>query len=160
MQQAGYTPEEIDKMTAAFTKANPTITVENTYVAYEALHDKIVISAPAGTYDVVLIDCIWPTEPGQQEHDRRRHQPVPRGVEGRHPARHAGHRLLPGQVLRRPVVPGRQGLLLQQDPPAAGRRRPGADRHVGRLRRRSPHPEAAGRREVPVHVEPGRRPRR
>ncbi|GAB3691052.1 ABC transporter substrate-binding protein [Angustibacter aerolatus] len=62
MQQAGYTPEEIDKMTAAFTKANPTITVENTYVAYEALHDKIVISAPAGTYDVVLIDCIWPTE--------------------------------------------------------------------------------------------------
>jgi multiple sugar transport system substrate-binding protein len=62
MQQAGYTPDEINAMTATFEKANPGITVENTFVAYEALHDKIVISAPAGSYDVVLIDCIWPTE--------------------------------------------------------------------------------------------------
>src|SRR5919112_845626 len=62
MQQAGYSPDEINAMTAAFQKANPGITVENTFVAYEALHDKIVISAPAGSYDVVLIDCIWPTE--------------------------------------------------------------------------------------------------
>src|SRR5215210_1338286 len=35
MQQAGYTPEEINAMTAAFEKANPGITVENTFVAYE-----------------------------------------------------------------------------------------------------------------------------
>jgi multiple sugar transport system substrate-binding protein len=62
MQQAGYSPDDINAMTKAFEKANPGITVENTFVAYEALHDKIVISAPAGTYDVVLIDCIWPTE--------------------------------------------------------------------------------------------------
>ncbi len=49
-------------MTTAFMKANPTIKVENTLVAYEALHDKIVAAAPAGTYDVVLMDCIWPAE--------------------------------------------------------------------------------------------------
>src|SRR4051794_5889342 len=55
MQQAGYSSDEINAMTAAFTKANPDMTVENTFVAYEALHDKIVISAPAGSYDVVLI---------------------------------------------------------------------------------------------------------
>ena len=34
------------------------------FVAYEALHDKIVAAAPAGTYDVVLIDVIWPAEFG------------------------------------------------------------------------------------------------
>ena len=37
-------------------KANPDIKVDNTLVAYEALHDKIVTAAPAGTYDVVLMD--------------------------------------------------------------------------------------------------------
>jgi multiple sugar transport system substrate-binding protein len=62
MQQAGYSAEDINAMTKAFEAANPGWKVENTLVAYEALHDKIVISAPAGTYDVVLIDCIWPTE--------------------------------------------------------------------------------------------------
>jgi multiple sugar transport system substrate-binding protein len=31
-------------------------------VAYEALHDKIVAAAPAGTYDTVLVDVIWPAE--------------------------------------------------------------------------------------------------
>jgi multiple sugar transport system substrate-binding protein len=61
-QQAGYSAADIQGMTAAFMKANPTIKVENTLVAYEALHDKIVAAAPAGTYDVVLMDCIWPTE--------------------------------------------------------------------------------------------------
>jgi multiple sugar transport system substrate-binding protein len=62
MQQAGYSAEDINAMTKAFEAANKGWKVENTFVAYEALHDKIVISAPAGTYDVVLIDCIWPTE--------------------------------------------------------------------------------------------------
>ena len=34
------------------------------FVAYEALHEKIVTSAisGAGTYDIVLVDCIWPSE--------------------------------------------------------------------------------------------------
>ncbi|GAA1662592.1 extracellular solute-binding protein [Fodinicola feengrottensis] len=61
-QQAGYSASDIQGMTTAFMKANPTIKVENTLVAYEALHDKIVAAAPAGTYDVVLMDCIWPAE--------------------------------------------------------------------------------------------------
>ena len=53
-------------MTAAFEKANPNIKVNNTLVAYEALHDKIVSAAPAGTYDVVLGDVIWPAEFGSK----------------------------------------------------------------------------------------------
>jgi multiple sugar transport system substrate-binding protein len=61
-QQAGYSADDIKGMTEAFMKANPKIKVQNTLVAYEALHDKIVAAAPAGTYDVVLMDCIWPAE--------------------------------------------------------------------------------------------------
>lgn len=66
MKQAGYSEDDVRKMTAEFTKANPKITVEPTFVAYEALHDKIVSAAPAGTYDVVLIDVIWPAEFGSK----------------------------------------------------------------------------------------------
>jgi multiple sugar transport system substrate-binding protein len=64
MQQAGYSPADLAGMTAAFEQANPNIKVNNTLVAYEALHDKIVAAAPAGTYDVVLGDVIWPAEFG------------------------------------------------------------------------------------------------
>ncbi|MCL2653308.1 MAG: extracellular solute-binding protein [Propionibacteriaceae bacterium] len=62
MQQAGYSQEQIDAMIKAYETANPDVTVNATYVAYEALHDKIVTAAPAGTYDVVLVDVIWPAE--------------------------------------------------------------------------------------------------
>jgi multiple sugar transport system substrate-binding protein len=65
-QQAGYSATDIAGMTAQFEKANPHIKVNNTLVAYEALHDKIVAAAPAGTYDVVLGDCIWPAEFGSK----------------------------------------------------------------------------------------------
>ncbi len=65
-QQAGYSASDLAGMTAAFEKANPTIKVNNTLVAYEALHDKIVAAAPAGTYDVVLGDVIWPAEFGSK----------------------------------------------------------------------------------------------
>ncbi|HEY2947263.1 MAG TPA: substrate-binding domain-containing protein [Micromonosporaceae bacterium] len=64
MKQAGYSEDDIRKMTTDFQTANPKITVEPTFVAYEALHDKIVAAAPAGTFDVVLIDVIWPAEFG------------------------------------------------------------------------------------------------
>lgn len=64
MKQAGYSEDDIAKMTASFTSANPDITVKPEFVAYEALHDKIVAAGPAGTYDVVLIDVIWPAEFG------------------------------------------------------------------------------------------------
>jgi multiple sugar transport system substrate-binding protein len=67
MQQAAYSEDDVRKMTADFQKANPKITVEPTFVAYEALHDKIVAAAPAGTYDVVLIDVIWPAEFGTKK---------------------------------------------------------------------------------------------
>jgi multiple sugar transport system substrate-binding protein len=62
MQQAAYSNEDVQGMTDLFTQANPNIKVNPTFVAYEALHDKIVTAAPAGTYDVVLIDVIWPPE--------------------------------------------------------------------------------------------------
>jgi multiple sugar transport system substrate-binding protein len=62
MQQAAYSEDDVRKMTADFQAANPKVKVEPTFVAYEALHDKIVAAAPAGTYDVVLIDVIWPAE--------------------------------------------------------------------------------------------------
>jgi multiple sugar transport system substrate-binding protein len=65
-QQAGYSAEDLEGMTKSFEKANPNIKVNNTLVAYEALHDKIVAAAPAGTYDVVLGDCIWPAEFGSK----------------------------------------------------------------------------------------------
>jgi multiple sugar transport system substrate-binding protein len=65
-QQAGYSASDLSGMTAAFEQANPNIKVTNTLVAYEALHDKIVAAAPAGTYDVVLGDVIWPAEFGSK----------------------------------------------------------------------------------------------
>ncbi len=66
MQQAGYSPADLAGMTAAFEKAHPNIKVNNTLVGYNALHDKIVAAAPAGTYDVVLGDVIWPAEFGSK----------------------------------------------------------------------------------------------
>jgi multiple sugar transport system substrate-binding protein len=65
-QQAGYSASDLAGMTKLFEQANPNIKVNNTLVAYEALHDKIVAAAPAGTYDVVLGDCIWPAEFGSK----------------------------------------------------------------------------------------------
>ena len=65
-QQAGYSADDLAGMTARFEKAHPNIKVNNTLVSYEALHDKIVSAAPAGTYDVVLGDCIWPAEFGSK----------------------------------------------------------------------------------------------
>jgi multiple sugar transport system substrate-binding protein len=66
MKQAGYSEDDIRAMTADFHSKYPNITVEPSFVAYEALHDKIVAAAPAGTFDVVLIDVIWPAEFGSK----------------------------------------------------------------------------------------------
>lgn len=62
MQQAGYSTQDVTAMIADFHSANADIEVTPTFVTYEALHDKIVSAAVAGTYDVVLIDVIWPAE--------------------------------------------------------------------------------------------------
>jgi multiple sugar transport system substrate-binding protein len=66
MQQAGYSVTDVKAMVAAFEKAGSGIKVVPTFVTYEALHDKIVTAAAAGTYDVVLIDVIWPAEFGSK----------------------------------------------------------------------------------------------
>jgi multiple sugar transport system substrate-binding protein len=62
MKQAAYSETDVKNMTEQFQKQNPGIKVNLTFVAYEALHDKIVAAAPAGTYDTVLVDVIWPAE--------------------------------------------------------------------------------------------------
>ena len=64
MKQAAYSDADVKAMTDAFTAANPNITVVPEYVAYDALHDKIVTDqvGGSGTYDLVLMDAIWPTE--------------------------------------------------------------------------------------------------
>ncbi|TFD07647.1 MULTISPECIES: extracellular solute-binding protein [unclassified Cryobacterium] len=62
MKQAGYSEDNVNAMITDFESKNSEITVEPTFVAYEALHDKIVTSAPAGTYDVVHLDVIWPAD--------------------------------------------------------------------------------------------------
>ncbi len=64
MKQAAYSEQNVQDMTAAFTAANPNITVNLEFVAYDALHDKIVTdqAGGAGTYDTVLLDAIWPAE--------------------------------------------------------------------------------------------------
>jgi multiple sugar transport system substrate-binding protein len=56
MKQAGYSEEDVTAGTRDFEKANPTIKVELTFVPYEQLEEKIITSAQAGSYDVVLSD--------------------------------------------------------------------------------------------------------
>ena len=67
MKQAGYSEDDITAMTNDFHAKYPKISVEPTFVAYDALHDKIVAAAPASTFDVVLIDVIWPAEFGSKK---------------------------------------------------------------------------------------------
>ena len=62
MKQAAYSEDNVRSMTKEFQSHNPDIKVNLTFVAYEALHDKIVAAAPAGTYDTVLVDVVWPAE--------------------------------------------------------------------------------------------------
>jgi ABC-type sugar transport system, periplasmic component len=56
MKQAGYSEDEITAGTKDFMAANPNITVNLTFVPYEALEQKIITSAQSGSYDVVLAD--------------------------------------------------------------------------------------------------------
>ena len=62
MKQGGYSEDHVRAMTTAFQAANPGATVNLEFVPYEALHDKIVAASAAGTYDLVLVDVIWPAE--------------------------------------------------------------------------------------------------
>lgn len=62
MKQAGWTEQDWAGVFKSFKTVNPDVTINPTFVAYEALHDKIVTAAAAGTYDVVQVDVIWPAE--------------------------------------------------------------------------------------------------
>lgn len=62
MKQAAYSTDDVTNMTMAFEKANPGVDVTADFVSYNSLHDKIVTSAAAKVYDVILIDTIWPAE--------------------------------------------------------------------------------------------------
>jgi len=64
MKQAAYSEENVTEMAKAFEAANTNVKVNLEFVAYDALHDKIVTdqAGGAGTYDTVLLDAIWPAE--------------------------------------------------------------------------------------------------
>jgi multiple sugar transport system substrate-binding protein len=64
MKQAAYSEADVAAMTAAFTKDHPNITIAPEFVAYDALHDKIVTAQAGGggVYDLVLVDTPWPAE--------------------------------------------------------------------------------------------------
>lgn len=61
MAQAGMTPEEMQEIIARFEGDHPGVKVNVTFVAYDALHDKLVtsISGDQPAYDAVLVDDIW-----------------------------------------------------------------------------------------------------
>ena len=56
MKQAGYSEDDVTAGTKDFQKANPDVIVVLTFVPYEQLEEKIITSAQAGSYDVVLSD--------------------------------------------------------------------------------------------------------
>jgi multiple sugar transport system substrate-binding protein len=63
MSQAGYSEQDCRDISDEFMEKNPNIIVDQTYVAYESLHDKIITSFAGGDpYDIVLVDTPWPAE--------------------------------------------------------------------------------------------------
>jgi multiple sugar transport system substrate-binding protein len=64
MSQAAYSEADVRSMIADFEAANPGIKVNPEFVASEALHDKLVASASAGSggYDVALYDVPYLAE--------------------------------------------------------------------------------------------------
>jgi multiple sugar transport system substrate-binding protein len=63
-KQAGVQVEDMDRLTAEYEASHPNIDIQWEYVAYEAIHDKVVTAAMAhtGSYDIVILDGIWPAE--------------------------------------------------------------------------------------------------
>jgi multiple sugar transport system substrate-binding protein len=64
MKQAAYSDTDVAAMTAAFNVDHPNITIVPEFVAYDALHDKIVTAqvGGGGVYDLILVDTPWPAE--------------------------------------------------------------------------------------------------
>jgi len=152
MKQAGYSEEDIRKMTSTFQAANPDIKVTLDFVAYEALHDKTVAAAPAGTYDVVLIDVIWPAEFGTKK--------IVADVSSKWPASWK-EQMLGGavatpqynsQCLWCALDPGHQVPILQHRTPGQGQGGRRAAGHMGRRAEGGSRPEGQRRHEVPTGV--------
>jgi multiple sugar transport system substrate-binding protein len=59
-----YADSDLDNQIKAFEKLHPNIQVTTDFVAYGQLHDKIVTDqvGGSGTYDLVVMDNIWPAE--------------------------------------------------------------------------------------------------
>ncbi len=64
MKQAAYSDTDVAAMTKAFNVDHPNITIVPEFVAYDALHDKIVTAqvGGGGVYDLILVDTPWPAE--------------------------------------------------------------------------------------------------
>ena len=63
-KQAGVQVDDMEALSAQYEELHPEIDLQWEYVAYEAIHDKVVTAAMAGTgsYDIVILDGIWPAE--------------------------------------------------------------------------------------------------
>lgn len=63
-KQAGVQVDDMEALSAEYEALHPEIDLQWEYVAYEAIHDKVVTAAMAGTgsYDIVILDGIWPAE--------------------------------------------------------------------------------------------------
>lgn len=64
MDQAAMTTDEMDAVAKEFMAANPNVKVEMEYLAYDALHDKIVtaMATKPPPYDVIMVDVVWYAE--------------------------------------------------------------------------------------------------
>ncbi|MDR1177887.1 MAG: extracellular solute-binding protein [Spirochaetaceae bacterium] len=67
MKQAGYSESDVGAITEQFQRDNPTIKINQTWVAYEELLPKILASAKSGGYDIIVGDCIWTAQFVQAE---------------------------------------------------------------------------------------------
>ena len=154
----GYSAADLAGMTKLFEQANPNIKVNNTLVAYEALHDKIVAAAPAGTYDVVLGDCIWPAEFGSKGIVKDISSDVNSLPTEPDLPRRAGDGRLQEQVLRDAVDPGHQVHVRQRVDAQEGRSVAGLAEDLERRRGRAQADQGQGPGQVPVAGElvPGR----
>ncbi len=61
MQQAGYTPDEMDEIASQFSETHPGVSVEVSYLSYDEIYDKLVTSMAGSSppYDVFLVDDPW-----------------------------------------------------------------------------------------------------
>ncbi len=64
MQQAGYTADEMDEIANRFSKENPNIKIEVTYLSYDEIYDKLVTSFSSSetAFDIFLVDDPWYTQ--------------------------------------------------------------------------------------------------